>query len=135
MVFSVFLSLVLYSKHVYLQSCNFIKIIEKLSRKWFLEVFQVYFESIRISKYTSGILWNCFWNAYKREYLRFWILVIHFLIQKFIWRKALLIYMYLFPDLEVYLKYGAIRKVCMQGRGREVKENHTSIVLVVSFFC
>ena len=56
-------------------------------------MFQVYFESIKnlVIKYTSSILWTCFWNAYTREkekvgiykHLKFWNFSLSFSLHNF----------------------------------------------------
>ena len=55
-------------------------------------------------KYTSSIFWTCFWKSFIWEVKKFQysktsdseVLVIHFLIQKYTWSYAFLIYVFVF---------------------------------------
>ena len=89
-------------------------------------MFQVYFEYIKnlVMKYTSSILWTCFWNAFvfKSCSLTLTLICISFLTQVYLKQtfkiyvflvkhrsileiNFLNLYTYLHSNLEVYLKY------------------------------
>ena len=74
-------------------------------------MFQVYFQSIKnlIMKYTSSIIWTCFWNAFdfysdSEMYLRQTFKLYVFIFQTHTWSRLSKL-TNLHSNVEVHLKY------------------------------